>query len=428
MLERRSLDLSESGCSNLFFSPEICKILQSESIFGSVDLIGGFMVESENKCTFDLLQFQMHLCLVSDQAAANYLPVVCFRPKCVVLVVSPQMKEQAASLEEALKRAVPGIHVEHLVIADTNDINGNVLAFWNVLSEKADLKPLVNLTGGTKTMSIAAMKAAESEGCPAFYLAMENNSITFFPKGELSEERHIEHIGFKPKIQSYLAAYGYLSDGVCPKSALLSDSELELYRELIVRPEFHLAIPLINKFVVQAEGRNRTRGLKAALDSDNLNKKTVLSAVDEFQRAGYLTYENGELIFTGEPNRFFVAGGWMEKYAAHCLAKLGMHPWINLEVEKGVKNEIDVAFLRNNCLYIVECKTSMTKNKETAEKVVYKLETLKKIGGLKTQLILISYQDVEKNAKRRAEQGGIAVIDGKKIENLKYYLRQVIES
>lgn len=70
----------------------------------------------------------------------------------------------------------------------------------------------------------------------------------------------------------------------------------------------------------------------------------------------------------------------------------------------------------------------MTKNKETAEKIVYKLETLKKIGGLKTQLILISYQDVEKNAKRRAEQGGIAVIDGKKIENLKSYLRQVIES
>lgn len=250
----------------------------------------------------------------------------------------------------------------------------------------------------------------------------------FFPKGELSEERHIEHIAFKPKIQSYLAAYGYLSDGVCPRTARLSDSELELYRELIVRPNFHLAIPLINKFVVQAEGRNRTRGLKAALDSDTSNKKTVLSAVNEFQRAGYLTYEDGELIFTDESNRFFVAGGWMEKYAAHCLDELGMHPWINLEVEKGVKNEIDVAFLRNNCLYIVECKTSMTKNKETAEKIVYKLETLKKIGGLKTQLILISYQDVEKNAKRRAEQGGIAVIDGKKIENLKSYLRQVIES
>ena len=66
MLERRSLDLSESGCSNLFFSPEICKILQSESICGSVDLIGGFMVESENKCTYVAGIVAFAECLGSD--------------------------------------------------------------------------------------------------------------------------------------------------------------------------------------------------------------------------------------------------------------------------------------------------------------------------------------------------------------------------
>lgn len=386
------------------------------------------MADIEKEKTFNLSQFQMHLCLVSDQAAANYLPAVCFRPKRVVLVVSQQMREKATSLEEALKRAVPGICVEHLNIDDTNDINANVMAFWTVLTDNASLKPLVNLTGGTKTMSIAAMKAAESEGCPAFYLALENNAITFFPKGQLSGEKHLPNIEFKPKIQNYLAAYGYVSDVSRPEMARLSDEELELYRELIVRPKFHLAIPFINKFVVQAEGKNRTRGLRAALESDTSKRSTILAAIGEFQRAGYLTFKDGELVFSSEGNRFFVAGGWMEKYAAYCLEVLGVQPWINLEVEKGVKNEIDVAFLKDNCLYIVECKTSMTGSKEVAEKIVYKLETLKKIGGLKTKLILISYQAVERNAKKRAEENGIAVIDGKKVENLRSYLRQVIAS
>lgn len=46
-----------------------------------------------------------HLCFVSQQAAANLLPLLDrdFAPKRVLLAVTPQMSEAARSLEEAIK-------------------------------------------------------------------------------------------------------------------------------------------------------------------------------------------------------------------------------------------------------------------------------------------------------------------------------------
>jgi len=48
----------------------------------------------------------VHVCLVSEQATPNFIPVLDtrFRPRKVILVVSPQMRERARWLKEALTR------------------------------------------------------------------------------------------------------------------------------------------------------------------------------------------------------------------------------------------------------------------------------------------------------------------------------------
>ena len=147
---------------------------------------------------------------------------------------------------------------------------------------------------------------------------------------------------------------------------------------------------------------------------------------ESFHDAGHLTFKGRLLSFPSEADRFFVAGGWLERYVCGQLAAMNLRPQANLVVKNKVKNEIDVAFMHEGGFCIVECKTSRLDDLEEAKAVVYKLETLKKFGGLKTTLILVSYHKLHDEAKKRADSVGIKVIHGEGLRSLKNQLRNAI--
>lgn len=386
--------------------------------------------------SLDFSQFQAHFCLVSDQAAANFLPIAHFKPKHVVLIVSPKMKEKADWLEAAIKKAAPGTRIRQIDIKE--EPNENIFYWASEIEKLKEKRPVVNLTGGTKLMAFAAMRAANLAGCPAFYLDQFNSFITVFPSGESTEKVPSFSMEFKPKLQYYFASYGYDCTKDPEAAKPMKNEEKEFVRELVMKPELRNVVPMMNGLVAAAEGKNRTNGLKDMMDKMNPNlQESIRVWIRNFEDAGYLKKEGDELCFDGEEERFYVAGGWMEKYVAGCLSELGKRPFLNLEVKIGnVKNEFDVAFFDQNCPCIIECKTSQMQASKSANKtrqkqvnqfandVVYKLETLRKTGGLNTKLFLVSYQEVAKQAKDRAKQSNIVVIDGERIKDLKAWIRK----
>ena len=66
----------------------------------------------------------VHVCLVSEQATPNFIPVLDsrFRPNEVVLVVSPEMKQRAQWLKAGLAPRVE--RVSTLEVADAWDVPG----------------------------------------------------------------------------------------------------------------------------------------------------------------------------------------------------------------------------------------------------------------------------------------------------------------
>ena len=84
------------------------------------------------------------------------------------------------------------------------------------------------------------------------------------------------------------------------------------------------------------------------------------------------------------------------------------------------KNEIDVAILYRNVLYVLECKTvNYNKQRDKARDALYKLETLKKLGGLRTQ---ISYHSLPQSVIDRATGAKIKIFEEKNLHNLKAHL------
>nr|CBX27977.1 hypothetical protein N47_G33010 [uncultured Desulfobacterium sp.] len=97
-----------------------------------------------------------------------------------------------------------------------------------------------------------------------------------------------------------------------------------------------------------------------------------------------------------------------------------------------VSNEIDVAFLADNHLFIIECKTrnfdKADDKNDAATEVLYKLNTLRNyLGGEETRAMVISYRHFTEAACRRADEFNIKVCDQSGICNIENIFRNWIK-
>ena len=92
----------------------------------------------------------------------------------------------------------------------------------------------------------------------------------------------------------------------------------------------------------------------------------------------------------------------------------------------GVKNELDVAFLARNRLFVIECKTARMDQPEApkANDTLFKLaEICRRVGGLGTRGMLVSYRGLREEEKRLAAALRIELATGGELARLKEKIR-----
>ena len=184
----------------------------------------------------------------------------------------------------------------------------------------------------------------------------------------------------------------------------------------------------------------RVWGLKRDLN-------TINDIVDLFVEGGHIHRENQRLRFTSEDSRQFVGGGWLEQHVFKAMSDLaGTQHFTDYEMNMKIVapngatlNEIDGAFLHQNTLHLIECKAANLANTgnsgdDKGTEAIYKLETLLKMGGLRTRGMLIDYrgrlstggrEHVKANFER-AKAANIRIVSGAAIKTLKDEIRKWI--
>ena len=125
--------------------------------------------------------YDVYVCLISAQATPNLVPILSMnpRPKTVLLMVTEKMAKQADCFQEVLK--TQGIHnVHQIALSDSYDLDSIKNQTMDLL-EQQDLldqwdKVAVNITGGTKLMSLATYLVFEGLGGKCFYFT-EHKSV-----------------------------------------------------------------------------------------------------------------------------------------------------------------------------------------------------------------------------------------------------------
>lgn len=356
-----------------------------------------------------------HLCFVSQQAAANLLPLLDrdFAPQRVLLAVTPQMSEAARSLEEAIKLLPYPIECERVPLDDAYDVEKleNLLL---TLVENLDKGTAVNLTGGTKLMSLVAQRVAQLADLDSFYLQHDTGEVLYFG-ANVRGVRKIP-LRFAKPLLPYLRAYGFRAEET-KRGMPFTLELLTLSEELVKSDSLAKLVPTLNYLASVAKD-------SLSIDGKDVDRDPALAALaDRLVEGDLLSIHGSKIRFTNEETRFFVNGGWLEEYVSDVIRKLHLPGLIvdtNLTVEyceghesktnlSGTHNELDVPVWYRNRLFVFECKT-IDYGKNDANDVLSKLGLLAKRLGSAVQAVLVTFVPLKEKDLQRAKDQKIKVL------------------
>jgi hypothetical protein len=350
----------------------------------------------------------IHICLVSDRNVLNITPVLDKKisPDKVILCSTELMMDHALILKNFLE--FKGVVSEIYSLGNAFDYHGFKRTF---LSLAESIKPYggnvaLNLTCGSTIMVLAAQSVFRGV-LQMFYIIPERDLISVISDDLISEELY--DIEDKITLADYFAIHGYIVKSI-HRNKIISESSKEVFSTLISSiNRYAEPLGILNYLATNAENSN-------SLTFSCMISEKAFEVLELFKKHGAVEYyDKTQVIFKNIDARAFCNGIWLEDYVYQQLVMIdemvGLQDFavsVNIENRHGVRNEIDAAFLYNNRLYLIECKTSRMDQKGTD--VVYKMDTVKGYAGLKTRGILVSYRKLKKFDIQRAKDLGIMVL------------------
>ncbi len=364
-----------------------------------------------------------HVVLVSKQTIPNISPTLDkrYKPETVIMLVSKDMQDEAGYLERIYRPN--GINTEIWPIEHAWDINYIQEQVMALLIQYEQQEILLNVTGGTKPMAIAAYEVFRANDKAIFYVHPEKDQLIWMHPGNKEEVALQDRI----KIEAYFKAYG--AEQVSYQSYGVKAELRALNQQLIDHLEvFSKALGSLNYYAWSADN---PRLQSADLDSAMRNKPNFDKLIDLFAQAGLLKRLGRCLQFSDQDSRFICNGGWLELYVHSCCLDLKQDLALQ-DVKRSVevirsqnnKNELDIVLLKDNSAYIIECKTrQFKKHSPDLDNTLYKLDSIRDtLGGAQCKAMLVNYQKLSRHHLSRAAELNINHCSYTELRNLKQTL------
>lgn len=367
-----------------------------------------------------LLNFKTHLCIISGQPIANYLPLIDeeLKPENVILLVTPEMQDVAKNFQDILKNK--NIKYDIVNIKDNDSFSTIQDTILNIIEKYPDTNIALNATGGTKWLSLAAATVFMMDKKPVFYIN-ENTDEAFF----LSEHSH-HKLKTKLSLKEHLALYGYTMSEDKEKNKL-SESHKKFCENIIINiNKMKSEISLLNKLATEASD------LSTKIPKDISKHFEII--LKDGEECGLFSVNDSIITFNSHDDKRFCNGIWLELYAFRLVndvlkknEQLTAHCSVSIKHNKTqTKNELDIAFIANNRLHIIECKTKNTD--DSSGEFVYKLDSIASNLASSTKRMIISYHSLKQGDSKRAKNEKIKIIDAEKIAGLKNHIEEWIKT
>lgn len=273
----------------------------------------------------------------------------------------------------------------------------------------------VNLTGGTKYMSLLVQHVFERYNSKFAYIPLPKNCIL------IPNQNESVTLKYRLSVGEYLSNYNITYS---QKEVMEEASYTEAFFDKFIRGELDFkVIDLLRAYrnkkqiniseVETCEGTEKypsIRGLAAFVD--DIHFPAMSKGILNKAEICYLT------------------GGWFEEYMYHKIEEY-IHPQdICLGVliqgtEKHNQNDLDVVFTSGNKLFVIECKTGIVGERMFNE-TVYKATAIKEaVLGLSAKTFIVSLAVNDEKLKRTAKNMGIDYKSREDVLDLDAFMKEI---
>ena len=255
----------------------------------------------------------------------------------------------------------------------------------------------VNLTGGTKYMSLLVQHVFEQFGNSEF-------AYIPYPKNCILIPGHNEALPLKYRlsVREYLSNYNV---NYTEKQQTKDTSYTNTFFDKFIKGKLNsVIIDLLRKY------RDKKKSDITKLETESSDKFPQIPELGVFISEIQFPCEEENILYSSEVQ--YLTGGWFEEYMYHRIEEK-IHPQ---DIRLGVlikrtdshnQNDLDVVFTFGNKLFVIECKTGIDKEKVFNE-TVYKATAIKEaVLGLSAKTFIISLSPKDERLKKTAQNMGI---------------------
>lgn len=377
---------------------------------------------------------KIHICLVSAQLLANYIPVRMERPDQVHLVSSAEMQRngmtarflrmlQAQQIETVIHHNMPdsfiaAIHEYALELQET------------IKAAAPDAHITLNITGGNKLMMLGMLEIFRPDVQRIIYTDTANNVI------ECLHDNTNEPLQSVLAIPEYLLAYGatYRKSASDDQAWQIRIAERKPATKYLATHAQDLA-GLIGALNFLANNALSDNGEMLETPQQQLNDHPGgqwREALRKLAETNVFTWDGSKTFtFADAESARYVGGIWLEEYVYH-IAHDAQPDDVRNSVEitwdnsKNTRNELDVLLTHNNRMLVIECKTlRLGRDSQKDTDILYKIDSLgDDLKGLFGETWLVSAREPTTDMLDRAKDRRIRILSPSHLKSLRHEIRQ----
>lgn len=319
--------------------------------------------------------------LIGGQPAPNFIAAKEICPDKILYICSKDSHNVMERLSKTLSIETVDPHIT-VNAYDFDEIYNKFLRFIETNSGEI----ILNLTGGTKIMSLACYEAARMHKIKSIYVDSENHKLYNLGYDEIE----FRPLSKKVSISDHFNMHGFIN--------IKQSRDLNFENEL--KTKFDNFIDLGRKQVsmilkLTIEILKYKRANKAKWMKEDVRLKKGSSWFSWKNNTGIIHYQIGEVIhefqFTNDDFIDYHNGKWFESLVKKKLKESRKYDEIqsNLEIysENNVLlNELDLVTMKDDKLTIIECKSGGLN-----QDVLNKLKAIKELLGKYSNIVLVTY-------------------------------------
>lgn len=344
--------------------------------------------------------------ITTRQASAPYLIFLSLYKEgdTIALITSQEMQEREGYIAENLRQHLDkNINIKSIPLP--KGVEEDWLALQQILEESfaKDEEYILDLTGGTKFLAIAAYKFFKTQRNSTFvYAPINRNSYIAITESDTKSEN--KPFEYRLGVEEFLSVNNGFSTKFDQPYGTFKDAKTmyRIFQEKIIDKEF---------FEYLQDRKFRKHGIKELSEVDITVQHNIDYILSQISTKETEQENRASIDFIQ-----YITGGWFEEYIYYLVKEhikpdditIGAH----IKQKKNANdNELDVSFTIDNKLYVIECKTVV--NKDLFTNTRYKSDSLRNTFGLNVTYYICTLSELTDDQKKKAGKMRIQTIDGK---------------